>query len=132
MVLAVPTYVVEGDRRSGHAFAAVTSPVRLLICGLLTQESLFNAVKEQFLSEFVALESFSVLEYLRLRFLPVVDDAFLCPRPVLRQGSYLINVVEEMMVNVTLSSEHNMQVVVGMQISYEKADQVWYDLRGCF
>ena len=88
------TYVVHGVLRLGCALAAVSSPVKLLISGVFTQQISLRTLKVLFLSEFGDLEPFSDQEYFRFRLMFVVDGSFRSRLSVLRRVSCFVVILE--------------------------------------
>ena len=80
---------VEGETHVGRAVAGMVAPKTPLVVGLLTAKSIFNEVQRQFRVEFSGLDPLSVLEYFRVRMLPVVQATFLDRLPLLRQVNML-------------------------------------------
>ena len=90
------TVSVEGDTHIGRAVAAVVAPRTPIVTGLITQNAVFSEVQQQFLSEFAGLDPLSVLEYFRVRLMPVSQESFLDRLPLFRRVSvfyFWINVV---------------------------------------
>ena len=83
------TVAVEGETHVGRAVAGMVAPKTPLVVGLLTAKSVFNEVQRQIRVEFSGLDPLSVLEYFRVRMLPVVQEKFLDRLPLLRQVNML-------------------------------------------
>ena len=81
------TVTVEGDTLVGKALAASVVPMSPLVTGIVTQTTMFEEIRKQFLSEFAGLDPLSVLEYFRIRLMPVVQERFLDRLPNLREVS---------------------------------------------
>ena len=81
------TLAVEGDVHVGRALAAVVAPSTPLVIGLVTQETVFVEVQKQFLKKIAGLDPMSVLEYFRVRLMPVTHERFLDKLPTLGRVS---------------------------------------------
>ena len=81
------TVTVEGDTLVGKALAASVVSKAPLVTGKVTQTTMFEEIRKQFLSEFAGLDPLSVLEYFRIRLIPVVQERSLDRLPNLREVS---------------------------------------------
>ena len=81
------TVTVEGDTLVGKALAASVVPKTPFVSGIVTQTTVFEEIRKQFLSEFACLDPMSVLEYFRIRLMPVVQERFPDRLPHLREVS---------------------------------------------
>ena len=79
--------VVEGDALVGKALAATIAPKTPFVTGMVTQTTVFEEIRRQFLIEFSALDPLSILEYFRIRLISVVQERFLDRLPHLREVS---------------------------------------------
>ena len=82
------TVVVEGDALVGKALAATIAPKTPFVTGMVTQTTVFEEVRRQFLIEFSGLDPLSILEYFRIRLMSVVQERFLDRLPHLREVSF--------------------------------------------
>ena len=74
---------MAGDNLVGKAIAAAVVPNTPFVTGMLTQTTVFNnEVQKQFLTR---LDPLSVLEYFRVRLMPVSQRRFLDRLPQLRR-----------------------------------------------
>ena len=83
------TVAVEGETHVGRAVAGMVAPKTPLVVGLLTAKSVFSEVQRQFQVEFSGLNPLSVLEYFRVRMLPVVQENFVDRLPLIRKVDIL-------------------------------------------
>ena len=79
------TVSVEGDSLVGKAISASVSPINPFEAGMVTRATVFQEVQRQFRTEFAVLDPLSVLQYLRVRLMPVSQERFLDRLPHLRQ-----------------------------------------------
>ena len=79
------TVTVEGDTLVGKALAASVVPKTPFVTGIVTQNTMFEEIRKQFLNEFAGLDPLSVLQYFRIRLMPVVQERFLDRLPHLRE-----------------------------------------------
>ena len=70
-------YSTESETRIGYALAASIGVADPLVVGRVTQMSLLDLVRKQFLAEFGGLDPLSVLDYLRVRLASVVQKGFM-------------------------------------------------------
>ena len=81
------TVVVEGDVLVGKALAATIAPKTPFVTRMVTQTTVFEEIRRQFLIEFSGLDPLSILEYFRIRLMSVVQERFLHRLPHLREVS---------------------------------------------
>ena len=84
------TMVVEGDALVGKALAATIAPKTPFVTGMVTQTTVFEETRRQFLIEFSGLDPLSILEYFRIRLMSVVQERFLDRLPHLREVSFTV------------------------------------------
>ena len=87
------TVSAEGDSMVGKAIGAAVSPANPFVAGMVTGATVFQELQRQFKTEFAVLNLLSVLEYMRLRLMPVSQERFLDRLPHFRQVTKCISVV---------------------------------------
>ena len=81
----IKSVTVEGELLVGRSVAAALVSDTPLVVGTVTSSTVFQEIQRQFLAEFSGLDPLSVLEYFKVRLMPVVRERFMDRLPHLRQ-----------------------------------------------
>ena len=65
---------MEGDALVGKELVATIAPKTPFVTGMVTQTTVFEEIRRQFLIEFSGLDPLSILEYFRIRLMSVVQE----------------------------------------------------------